>query len=61
MTPQAWLISQLSPVIQFNNPGATADEVTAYATSLAALYLTYILPNLKVDLTTGLVSFVVPG
>lgn len=60
MTPQQWLVSQLSPVIQANNPGASPDEVTAYASSLAILYLTYILPNLKTDLTTGLISFIVP-
>ncbi len=61
MTPLQWLVSQISPVIQSNNPGASSDEVTAYATSLGNLYLTYILPNLQVDLTTGLVSFIVPS
>lgn len=61
MTPTQWLVSQLVPVIQSNNPGASSDEVTAYATQLATLYLTYILPNLSVNLTTGAISFVVPG
>lgn len=61
MTPLQWLISQLSPVIQANNPGASSDEVTAYATSLSSLYLTYILPNLSVNLTTGVITFVVPS
>lgn len=61
MTPLQWLVSQVSPVIQANNPGASSDEVTAYATSLGTLYLNYILPNLQVNLTTGLISFVVPS
>lgn len=61
MTPTQWLISQISPVIQANNTGASSDEVTAYATSLVGLYLTFILPNLSVDLTTGAVNFVVPS
>jgi hypothetical protein len=61
MTPSQWLISQLVPVIQSNNPGASSDEVTAYATSLAGLYFNYILPNLQVNLTTGAISFVVPS
>lgn len=61
MTAQQWLITQLSPLIQFNNPGATADEVTVFATELAGFYLNYILPNIKADLTTGLISFIVPG
>lgn len=61
MTPAQWLISQLTPVIQANNPGASSDEVIAYATSLAGLYLVYILPNLQVNLITGTVSFIVPG
>lgn len=61
MTPIQWLVTTLSPVIQTNNPGASPDEVTAYATQLATFYVTYILPNLMVNLTTGAVSFVVPS
>lgn len=61
MTPEQWLVSQLVPVIQNNNPGASIDECTAYATSLTVLYFTYILPNLQVNLSTGAITFVVPS
>lgn len=61
MTPSQYLISTLTPVVQANNPGASSDEVTAYVTQLATFYLAFILPNLRVDLTTGLISFVVPS
>lgn len=61
MTPEQWLINQLSPIVQANNPGASSDQVTAYVTSLAAFYTVYILPNLQVNLTTGAVAFVVPS
>lgn len=61
MTPEQWLISQLAPIIQSNNPGASSDEVNAYVTQLAIFYLNYILPNLQVNLTSGLVNFVVPS
>lgn len=61
MSPSDYLISTLTPVVQANNPGASPASVTAYVTQLTTFYLTYILPNLKVDLTTGLVSFIVPG
>lgn len=61
MTPQQWLITQLTPIVQTNNPGASSDQVTAYVTSLATFYLAYILPNLSVNLTTGAVIFVVPS
>jgi hypothetical protein len=60
MTPLEYLVSQLVPLIQSNNPGASSDEVTAYATQFADTYLTYILPNLQVDLSNGSVTFVVP-
>jgi len=61
MTPAQYLISQLTSLIQNNNPGATSDEVTAYATQFADIYLTYIIPNLQVDLNTGAITFVVPS
>lgn len=61
MTPAQWLVTQLIPVIQGNNPGASSDEVAAYAASLAGLYFTYILPNLQVNLSTGAITFVVPS
>lgn len=61
MTPIQYLVSQLVPVIQSNNPGASSDEVTAYATQFAGAYLTYILPNLQVNLTTGAIVFTVPS
>lgn len=61
MTPQQWLVAQLTPVIQTNNPGASSDECAAFAGQLAGFYITYILPNIKTDLTTGLISFIVPG
>lgn len=61
MTPQQWLVSQIAPIIQINNPGASSDECTAYASQFAGLYVNFILPNLQVNLTTGVVSFVVPS
>lgn len=60
MTPQQYLVSQLTPVLTANNPGASAAGVQTLATELAGFYLTMILPNLSVNLTTGAVSFVVP-
>lgn len=61
MTPMQYLVSQIVPVIQANNPGASSDEVTQFATQFAGMYLNYILPNLRADLTTGVISFVVPS
>lgn len=61
MTPSQWLITQLTPIVQANNPGASPDQVTAYVTQLTGFYLTFILPNLQVNLTTGLVNFIVPA
>lgn len=60
MTPQQWLVSQLVPVIQANNPGASSDEVSSYAAGLGVFYFTYILPNLQVNLSTGAITFVIP-
>lgn len=60
MTPQQWLISQLTPIVAANNPGASSAQVTAYVTQITTFYITYILPNLQVDLSTGKVSFIVP-
>lgn len=61
MDPIDYLVSQLEPVVQANNQGASAAECTAYATQLATAYIDYILPNLQVNLTTGAVTFVVPS
>lgn len=61
MTPQQWLIGQLSTILQTNNPGATPDEVTQLATELSGLWANLILPNLQVNLTTGVISFIVPS
>lgn len=61
MTPSQYLISTLTPVVQANNPGASSDEVTAYVGGLTTFYLTYILPNLSVNLTTGAITFIVPS
>lgn len=61
MTPLQYLIGVLSPIIQANNPGASSDEVTAFATQFSGMYLQYILPNLQVNLSTGSVIFVVPS
>lgn len=60
MTSQQWLVSQLIPVIQANNPGASSDEVASYAAGLGIFYFAYILPNLQVNLTTGAITFVIP-
>lgn len=60
-TPAAYLLATLTPVVQANNPSASAASVTAYVTQLTTFYLTYILPNLSVNLTTGAVVFVVPA
>lgn len=61
MTPQQWLVSQLSTILQANNPGASSDEVLQLATELAGLWANLILPNLQVNLTTGAVIFNVPS
>lgn len=61
MTPLQYIVAQISPVIQANNPGASADEVTSFATQLGTFYIGVILPNLQVNLTTGVVNFVVPS
>lgn len=61
MTPLQYIVSQTTPIIQANNPAANPDDCTAVAAQFAQIYLTYILPNLQVDPTTGLVSFVVPA
>lgn len=61
MTPIQWLVTNLTPAIQANNPQATSDACTAYATQLVTVYLTYILPNLQVNLSTGAITFAVPS
>lgn len=61
MTPSQYLVSVLTPIVTSNNPGASADEVTAYVNQLVGFYIVEILPNLSVNLTTGAVSFIVPG
>lgn len=61
MTPQQYLVSQLSPILQGNNPGADSSEVAQLAMELAGLWANLILPNLSVNLTTGVVTFNVPS
>lgn len=61
MTPLQYLVSQLAPIVQANNPGASSDEITAYVTQISQMYLGYILPNLTVNLSTGTITFVVPS
>lgn len=61
MTTQQWLTSQLTTILQNNNPGASSDEVLTLATELAGLWANLILPNLQVNLTTGAVTFVIPS
>lgn len=61
MTPQDYIAGQLEPVLQSNNPGASADEVALLANELAAYQLNIIIPNLLVDFSTGKISFVVPS
>ena len=61
MTPEQWLISQLTSILQANNPGASSDEISQLATELAELWINLILPNLQVDLTTGAITFNVPS
>lgn len=60
MTTQQWLTAQLTAVLQNNNPGASPDDVSLLATGLAGLWANLILPNLQVNLTTGIVTFNVP-
>lgn len=60
MTVQQWLVSQLAPILQSNNPGASSDEVLQLATELAGLWANLILPNLSANLTTGAIVFTVP-
>lgn len=61
MTPQQWLMAQLTTILANNNPGASADEVAQLAGELSGLWANLILPNLQVDLSTGQINFVVPG
>lgn len=61
MTTQQWLQAQLTAVLTANNPYADPASITLLATELSGLWANLILPNLIVDLTTGKVSFVIPG
>lgn len=61
MTPQQWLVGQLTTILQTNNPGASSDEVSQLAMELAGLWANLILPNLQVNLTTGAITFNVPS
>lgn len=61
ITQIAYIAGVLAPVLQTNNPNADPNSVTLLSNELATYYITVILPNLQVDLTTGLVTFVVPG
>ena len=61
MTPEQYLVSQLTVLISANNPQATSEEISAYCTQLASFYTQLILPNLSVNLTTGAVNFIVPS
>lgn len=61
MTPQQWLYGQLVTVLTANNPTASVASIQLLATELSGLWANLILPNLKVDLATGNVNFVVPA
>lgn len=60
MTPQQYLQAQLTTILTTNNPQASPASVTLLATELAGLWANLILPNLSVNLTTGVVVFNVP-
>lgn len=61
MTPEQYIIAQMISLISAQNPGASSDEVSQFATDFAAFYINLILPNLSVNLTTGAITFVVPS
>lgn len=61
MTPQQWLVGQLTTILQSNNPGASSDEVSQLAMELSGLWANLILPNLQVNLSTGTITFNVPS
>lgn len=61
MTPQQYLYSQLVTILTTNNPNADPAGVSLLANELAGLWANLILPNLSVNLSTGVVTFVVPG
>jgi hypothetical protein len=65
MTPQQYVSSALYNLLMANAAalGESLDPTNTqnYANGVASLYTLLILPNLLVDLTTGLVSFVVPS
>lgn len=61
MTPQQWLYAQLVTILTTNNPAADPASIDLLATELSGLWASLILPNLRVDLLTGLVTFVIPS
>lgn len=61
MTPQQWLVGQLTTILQSNNPGASSDEVSQLALELSGLWANLILPNLQINLSTGAITFNVPS
>ena len=61
MTPQQYVASQIYNLLMGNNPGLDPTNTLTYASGIAEMYISFILPNLTVNLTTGAVTFVVPG
>ena len=61
MTPEQYIANQLYTLLMTNSPGLDPTNTMAYANNVATLYTSLILPNLQVDLTTGMVSFNVPS
>lgn len=56
-----YLTDVLTPTITAQHPQAQAAEIQSFAGDFAGFYITYILPNLQVDLVTGKVNFIVPS
>jgi hypothetical protein len=61
MTPAQYLQVQLQALLAAQNPNADPASVAQLSTDLADLWANLILPNLSVNLTTGAVTFIVPG
>lgn len=61
MTPQqTWIINQITPILVANNPGASADQILIYATTLSGFMLSIIIPNLQ-DINGNPITFVIPA
>lgn len=57
---QTYFYTKMQTLYSGNNPGASQAEIDKAAAAATYLIFTLVIPNLKIDLVSGLASFVIP-